>query len=177
MVAEFNAGALQPERVGVLFPTDVDGGAIDDELPPTLVVLIDLENVVPAVAHGVRSLMAERATRSLTEWEQVTEYRIGWTAVAQWGKPGEIAVAAAKVNLDVRKPVPFVQSFRFDLTQVLPVVKAAMGGGMFAVATVDQVHYLASRRYSDVLEMLPIFELPASAELPPLIEEVESAIG
>jgi hypothetical protein len=169
--AAFFADGVTPEGVFALFPTQSGGGSVDARLPPTLVALVDEAHWPGDLQEAIGQLMAARSAHQGEEWLGVVEYSIGWSSIFRVGKPREIVVAATKLTLHVRAPVVFRQSFIFDITQVLPTIEAVVNGGVFALGTSGQVEYLVSpeRTYADVIEMLPVFELPRSQALAQIV--------
>jgi hypothetical protein len=170
----FFADGVTPVLVYTISPTD-DDESVDPTLPPTLVAIIDQATWPSSTRVQVRDLMALRSAHPGEEWFGAVDYGIGWSTMLKVGEPGKTEIAATKLKLELRGPIVFKQSFIFDLTQVLAVIKPVANGGLFAVGTMDQVEYLREpgRNYADVLELLPVFTLPASDQLSVVVDQLE----
>ena len=175
--AAFFADGVTPEKVFVLFPAERPHGQVDSTMPPMLVAGVDEARWPTGLRRGISDLMAARSAHPDDEWLAVAEYGIGWSSIFRVGDPGQIVTAATKLKLDVKKPLRFRHSFIFDLTQVLQIIRPVVDGGIFALGTLDQVEYLTEpeRTFADAIEMMPVFELPASGPLASIVARMEDA--
>ena len=165
LLEELLRGATWPEQSAVLVPNPPVTG-----LPPMLVVMVGADEV----DAGIRALLNARAACPDTQgWMDMAEGDIGWTTLspAAGDQNQDMDHSFARLNVRMRRPC-YEESFVFDLGQTLDGIAMMADGGLFAVASPDLLAYLGDKTYTDAVEALPVFRLPASAQLATLVERL-----